>query len=117
MRGEIENAQRNVGLHDLKLLRILVQEIAVSQKQIHAFHPLTAGQRRKPRRIGVSTCFFQTLDLLPQFVQPGPARSAIHNRRFTQSESRRSTPTDRKSTRLNSSHRTISYAVFCLKKK
>src|SRR5207248_10792333 len=29
--------------------------------------------------------------------------------------SRRST--DRKSTRLNSSHRTISYAVFCLKKK
>src|SRR5437867_6298317 len=28
-----------------------------------------------------------------------------------------SMPTDRKSTRLNSSHRTISYAVFCLKKK
>ena len=26
-------------------------------------------------------------------------------------------PTDRKSTRLNSSHRCISYAVFCLKKK
>src|SRR5437867_9920927 len=28
-----------------------------------------------------------------------------------------SIPADRKSTRLNSSHRTISYAVFCLKKK
>src|SRR5437867_9572582 len=27
------------------------------------------------------------------------------------------TGVDRKSTRLNSSHRTISYAVFCLKKK
>src|SRR5438477_5710151 len=27
------------------------------------------------------------------------------------------TPTDRKSTRLNSSHMSISYAVFCLKKK
>src|SRR5262245_64936106 len=27
------------------------------------------------------------------------------------------TPTDRKSTRLNSSHLGISYAVFCLKKK
>src|SRR5437867_12730765 len=27
------------------------------------------------------------------------------------------TAEDRKSTRLNSSHRTISYAVFCLKKK
>src|SRR5437867_12527613 len=37
-------------------------------------------------------------------------------------ESRQATATtaaarDRKSTRLNSSHRTISYAVFCLKKK
>src|SRR5256885_4307111 len=29
----------------------------------------------------------------------------------------RRTPTDRKSTRLNSSHLVISYAVFCLKKK
>src|SRR5438094_6606517 len=29
----------------------------------------------------------------------------------------RVTAGDRKSTRLNSSHRTISYAVFCLKKK
>src|SRR5256885_13184013 len=28
-----------------------------------------------------------------------------------------STPVDRKSTRLNSSHLVISYAVFCLKKK
>src|SRR5437879_11313435 len=30
---------------------------------------------------------------------------------------RASRPEDRKSTRLNSSHRCISYAVFCLKKK
>src|SRR3712207_8263801 len=29
----------------------------------------------------------------------------------------RATPKDRKSTRLNSSHANISYAVFCLKKK
>src|SRR5258708_29789340 len=29
----------------------------------------------------------------------------------------RGDPTDRKSTRLNSSHQIISYAVFCLKKK
>src|SRR2546426_5035325 len=33
---------------------------------------------------------------------------------FLQTETRR---TDRKSTRLNSSHLVISYAVFCLKKK
>src|SRR5437867_10016203 len=33
------------------------------------------------------------------------------------SDSRWNLLTDRKITRLNSSHRTISYAVFCLKKK
>src|SRR5438034_10171514 len=32
-------------------------------------------------------------------------------------ESRRTSREDRKSTRLNSSHTVISYAVFCLKKK
>src|SRR5687768_17726020 len=32
-------------------------------------------------------------------------------------ENRRERPQDRKSTRLNSSHGYISYAVFCLKKK
>src|SRR5437762_14062394 len=39
---------------------------------------------------------------------------------FVALEQRRAGPTieeDRKSTRLNSSHRCISYAVFCLKKK
>src|SRR5207248_11540793 len=48
-----------------------------------------------------------------------PLREAVHlmerfRIRWTASRSGRS---DRKSTRLNSSHRTISYAVFCLKKK
>src|SRR2546427_2956465 len=37
-------------------------------------------------------------------VNPYPASAALHDR-------------DRKSTRLNSSHSQISYAVFCLKKK
>src|SRR5690606_42042286 len=46
---------------------------------------------------------------------PGAARSALpFPRRWTSS---RSGPPDRKSTRLNSSHVKISYAVFCLKKK
>src|SRR5437764_11847232 len=35
----------------------------------------------------------------------------------TASDARASVLLDRKSTRLNSSHRCISYAVFCLKKK
>src|SRR5207248_10793264 len=36
---------------------------------------------------------------------------------YRESPSAISATLDRKSTRLNSSHRTISYAVFCLKKK
>src|SRR3970282_1680981 len=36
---------------------------------------------------------------------------------FGEARSGRGTAQDRKSTRLNSSHITISYAVFCLKKK
>src|SRR5438034_5241027 len=39
--------------------------------------------------------------------------AAIHGRPWTDSPSQQ----DRKSTRLNSSHTVISYAVFCLKKK
>src|SRR2546430_12041236 len=39
-------------------------------------------------------------------------RDTIHERRAAAAES-----LDRKSTRLNSSHSQISYAVFCLKKK
>src|SRR5438477_1308948 len=43
-----------------------------------------------------------------------PARSLVENvSRLRTSDARR----DRKSTRLNSSHMSISYAVFCLKKK
>src|SRR2546427_3835390 len=37
--------------------------------------------------------------------------------RFSSTRSPSRTPRDRKSTRLNSSHDQISYAVFCLKKK
>src|SRR2546428_4921278 len=37
--------------------------------------------------------------------------------RSARDQDRRSAPGDRKSTRLNSSHDQISYAVFCLKKK
>src|SRR5438876_4407116 len=52
---------------------------------------------------------FQDTEGLPiTFVQP-PA-----HRQFTTSASQ---IRDRKSTRLNSSHPSISYAVFCLKKK
>src|SRR5256885_12151612 len=45
-----------------------------------------------------------------------PARVGRHRARRTGPASRRASR-DRKSTRLNSSHLVISYAVFCLKKK
>src|SRR5256885_13030644 len=47
------------------------------------------------------------------------ARAARGDRRYRPSSGRRGTRGggDRKSTRLNSSHLVISYAVFCLKKK
>src|SRR5437764_6629057 len=58
-------------------------------------------------------------DALPISVvygRPHPRR-AESLRRALGLPPRDRTPRDRKSTRLNSSHRCISYAVFCLKKK
>src|SRR5437667_12845463 len=46
---------------------------------------------------------------------PGIDLSPLHQ--VVQRRARRVLEVDRKSTRLNSSHITISYAVFCLKKK
>src|SRR3712207_8261591 len=47
-----------------------------------------------------------------------PAAAALRRRlRGDQGGAHRAEPQDRKSTRLNSSHANILYAVFCLKKK
>src|SRR5947209_9572527 len=66
--------------------------------------------RRPPR----STLFpYTTL-----FRSPRPATGArIFPRRRAAAHARHRAQRDRKSTRLNSSHANISYAVFCLKKK
>src|SRR6267142_5731773 len=62
--------------------------------------------RRPPR----STLFpYTTLFRSPPGAHPGHAR--------VRPRIRRAGAGDRKSTRLNSSHMSISYAVFCLKKK
>src|SRR5689334_23605938 len=45
-----------------------------------------------------------------------PPQGHVMAREIAQQDDRRR-PADRKSTRLNSSHSSISYAVFCLKKK
>src|SRR5438034_4841895 len=56
-------------------------------------------------------------DALP-ICQREPRRARRHTRRLSHAPTDpRCTIEDRKSTRLNSSHTVISYAVFCLKKK
>src|SRR3712207_8940208 len=50
-------------------------------------------------------------------VMIGQAAAPVHGQGFWGSYTDAMIPGDRKSTRLNSSHANISYAVFCLKKK
>src|SRR2546430_9032808 len=67
--------------------------------------------RRPPR----STLFPYTT-LFRSTTRPGRLERAVRGRAARQRPPRPS-DADRKSTRLNSSHSQISYAVFCLKKK
>src|SRR5258708_21759869 len=77
--------------------------------------------RRPPR----STLFPYTTLFRSDAYVPGPIINKLHLREGlllagpTESAKKGSGPRlrDRKSTRLNSSHQIISYAVFCLKKK
>src|SRR2546430_12343976 len=56
-------------------------------------------------------------DALPISLQ-SPRHPRLHSRLWRSQRALRALfPLDRKSTRLNSSHSQISYAVFCLKKK
>src|SRR5438874_9484485 len=60
---------------------------------------------------------FSLHDALPIFDDDVKVAFAAHCDHRTEVEFCASSNTDRKSTRLNSSHVEISYAVFCLKKK
>src|SRR2546430_10394735 len=64
--------------------------------------------KEQPKRFDVKTFLDDLLETITQV----PARA-----RFRIFRSADRTLPDRKSTRLNSSHSQISYAVFCLKKK
>src|SRR3712207_6848904 len=64
-----------------------------------------------PRRASPSSCGTRaSTGLLSRLLNDGPLTFATDHDRPVLFE-------DRKSTRLNSSHANISYAVFCLKKK
>src|SRR5438034_5500417 len=62
-------------------------------------HPIQSSRRKHAGRVRIR----ETLDKRKAFCDLGGRRKARRG--------------DRKSTRLNSSHTVISYAVFCLKKK
>src|SRR3712207_6901781 len=65
------------------------------------------GERREERDRGVGACGLELRDGLEHEVAEPLARPRVLGEHRA----------DRKSTRLNSSHANISYAVFCLKKK
>src|SRR2546422_1652602 len=58
-----------------------------------------------------------TTKVEPRNARADPAKDVPGNRPRLRGDLVRSLESDRKSTRLNSSHGYISYAVFCLKKK
>src|SRR5256885_12375432 len=73
---------------------------------------------------GVQTCALpiSRAQATPGPAPPRPTSSCLHPHRSRRLpplplSGGRPSPPDRKSTRLNSSHLVISYAVFCLKKK
>src|SRR3712207_7458460 len=79
--------------------------------------------RRPPRStLFPYTTLFRSADVRPQppqALRPKRLTHHLHRRRRHRRGGRRAARDrrDRKSTRLNSSHANISYAVFCLKKK
>src|SRR5690349_23999064 len=73
--------------------------------------------RRPPRStLFPYTTLFRSVILAGTTAGHGPARGRPWRRAARRSRTA-ARPRDRKSTRLNSSHVEISYAVFCLKKK
>src|SRR5256885_8921431 len=71
--------------------------------------------RRPPRStLFPYTTLFRSVDQLERSHGLGPDRILAVRQALTSAER---ASVDRKSTRLNSSHLVISYAVFCLKKK
>src|SRR2546430_10187948 len=79
----------------------------------------TAGrtqQSEKARIVNLMTIVFSKDDATRVlFIQQSPGKNSEGSQAEIQNE--RTLSLDRKSTRLNSSHSQISYAVFCLKKK
>src|SRR5207249_9204761 len=87
----------------------LVQENAHLRKEVR-------GKFASPTLLGVSEPMQKILKQIDQITE-NPVTVLITGESGTGKELEQRGRGDRKSTRLNSSHVSISYAVFCLKKK
>src|SRR5205085_9067222 len=78
--------------------------LALIIRHTDGYHSLLAGLGRADSAVGQWVLAGEPLGVMPDAVEPGSGGEIFFE-------------LDRKSTRLNSSHSQISYAVFCLKKK
>src|SRR5207248_10965423 len=89
--------------HELNILKILLSFFLYFYGSLQVLHSFPTRRSSDLRGAGAPPCAHpRHLEVRHRPHLPRAARSPVE---------------DRKSTRLNSSHRTISYAVFCLKKK
>src|SRR5437879_3096937 len=100
-------------VHEEQIGRVPVQHVGrdvgdhvVPEKALRELRPLAQSIDRKAERA----------ELAPHLRIRGALEDTLVLEE-RQIEVETGGPADRKSTRLNSSHRCISYAVFCLKKK
>src|SRR6266498_5307356 len=95
------------------LLQLVADGSIVAQK--------IAGQKKQIEKIELARASLQLLvsaDQRPELVMEASGEIGIEAiEQHANVLAKRVAPIDRKSTRLNSSHVRISYAVFCLKKK
>src|SRR5207248_4484274 len=88
---------------------------------LHSFPTRRSSDLSNSKRVRLGRPISE--DTRQEFSIDFERRKPVCSARFDAGQSKSDIPygfeasTDRKSTRLNSSHRTISYAVFCLKKK
>src|ERR1035438_221977 len=92
---------------------VVLAELYRAARTVQIEYRLTA----MPNRVDVRRAMIIRIDRSPQSVKSENGRHKYILPGFPSAWVCRGQSSDRKSTRLNSSHLGISYAVFCLKKK
>src|SRR5690606_9416326 len=119
------NAIQSLIADDLKAVNALIQARLRSDvvliNQLAGYIINSGGKRLRPMLVlltGRANGFNpQAHALMAAVIEFIHTATLLHDDVVDDSDMRRGRETDRKSTRLNSSHVKISYAVFCLKKK